>query len=88
MLMLRVCTNSTTHALRCVYMHVPLSSCRPDSVVWLWTEMTAGMCVMCSQVWLQTPGPSVEGTGASAAPEDWKTNKNSFNAFRHGGKSV
>lgn len=49
---------------------LPLSSCHLDSVVWLWTEMTAGMCVMCSRVWLQMQGPSVEGIDASAAPAD------------------
>lgn len=52
-------------------MCVPLSSCHLDSVVWLWTETMAGMCVMCFQVWLQTRGPSGEGTDASAAPADW-----------------
>ncbi len=47
---------------------LPLSSCHLDSVAWLWTETMAGMCVMCSRVWLQRRGPSVEGTDASAAP--------------------
>lgn len=54
---------------------VPLSSCHLDSVVWLWTETMAGMCVMCSQVWLQMRGPSVEGTDVSAAPAGWTQTK-------------
>jgi len=49
---------------------VPLSSCHRGSEVWLWTERMAGMCVMCSRVWLQKRGPSVEGRDASADPED------------------
>lgn len=50
---------------------LPLSSCHLDSAVWLLIETMAGMCVMCSRVWLQMRGPSVEGTDASAAPADW-----------------
>lgn len=70
-------------------MHVwilPLSSCHPDNVAWLWTETMAGMCVMCSQVWLRMQELLIEGTDASAAPADCTQTKASF-LFALGGKN-
>lgn len=65
------CCNSTVAAVMYTELWVsPPSSCRQDSVAWLWTEMTAGTCATCSLAWHQMRGPSVEDTNASAAPED------------------